>query len=203
MLQFLGAHHLVDTAHSVWRLYDDTVSLGKYYRQREGTFIACMLDPVTEEFPIHLLIEANLFDDVLKVERYFHWNSPCCWERNDGFTKWGDYYFLKICGTGSGYCSTNLFCFQDVVPQDSLRHVVAGYWSAMGNTGTDNIWNIESNMQINGDTLWMHYKLEEFDQEDTVYLQPKDTATFTVMYLKDKKGWRAVDSTMLEKYSFY
>lgn len=202
-LKFLGDHQLVDTTQPVWALLDDTAVMGKYYRQPDGNFIACLLDPVGEVLPTHLLVELSPYDDVLKVARYIHWNHPCCWERGDGFMKRGNDYFLKICGTGSGYCSTNIYCFQHVVPQDSLSHVVAGYWSYMGGMGTDNSWSIESNSHVNGDTLWMYYKLEEFDREDTVRLQPKDTTAFTVMFLRDKKGWRATDSTLLEKYELY
>lgn len=193
VLNFLAFNHLTDSTAKIWRNYHDTDTFGKYYRQPDGNIIACLLDLGSDLYQVLQVMEVDPYDTILKVEPYLHWNYACCWDGFDGFTKTGNYYFLKICGTGSGYCATHLYAFQYVTPQDSLNSILEGVRSRELFGVVRGLAGIR---QVRGDTLWMHYTLTKGIEEDTI-LTSIDTVRFTVTYVNNHKRWRALDSTFL------
>lgn len=202
VLNFLVSKRMGDTADRHWELYADTDTFGKYYRLPDGNFIACLEDIGGDSFESHLLLEINPYDSVLKKERYIHANYPCCWRNQyEGFMKSGDYFLFKFCQTGSGFCASGIYFFQRITPQDSLDHVVLGYWNSMGD-GEGHAWLLSGMWHISDDSLTMQHRLYTFSWEDTLH-RPDDSVLFNVVYVKDKRGWRVTDSTYLKKYNFY
>lgn len=202
VLAFLASKHIGDTANKRWEILTDTDTFGKYYRLPNGNFIACLEDVGGERFENHLLLEVDSYDSILKKEHYIHWNYPCCWKNDyEGFMKSGDYFLFKFCQTGSDYCASSLYFFQQVTPQDSLDRIVQGYWNGMGD-GEGNAWALNGKWHINGDSLAMQYQLYTFSWIDTLP-GPEDSVLFNVLYLKDRRGWRVTDSTFLKKFKFY
>ncbi|NML40193.1 hypothetical protein HHL17_23540 [Chitinophaga sp. G-6-1-13] len=203
VLDFLVSKHMGDTAGHRWTYYDDTDVVGKYYRLPDGNVIACMKNMREGDLSEHLLLEITPADSIIKREPYTHWMYACCWDGFDGFMKSGDYFVYKACGTGTGYCSSNTYYFQHVTPQNDLSYVMTGYWNSMGRMGTNCSSRISSQSDLNGDTLTIHYKLEEFDRDDSTRSHPDYTIPFTVVFLKDEYGWSAIDSTLLKEYELY
>ncbi|RBL89986.1 hypothetical protein [Chitinophaga flava] len=198
VLNFLKYNHLTDTTASGWRFYPDSDTLGRYYRQPDGNFIACLLDAGSESFETHLLMEVRPNDSIIKAERFIHWNYLCCWNnRYEGFVKCGDYYCLKICETGSGYCGTHVYIFKNVQPQDSLSGILGGYRASFG--GWECTRYITSQPAIRGDSLLMRYKLEEVNPDDSIP-QPESVTSFEVLFLHKENKWIPVDSTYLNHY---
>ncbi|MBC9909244.1 hypothetical protein [Chitinophaga varians] len=189
VLPFLAVNHLTDSSAEIWRDYDNTDILGKYYRLPAGNVIACLKEVGADS---HWLLEINSYDSVLRKERYFHGMYPACWDGFDGFTKTGDCYFLKICGTGSGFSSSNVYVFRHVTAQDSLHHILEAAWSRQAGE----ISSLTSIRELKSDTLRMYYTLIKWrDEEDIPILG--DTARFAVTYVNDRRGWHALDSTFL------
>lgn len=195
VLNILKYNHLTDTTASGWTLYPDTDTFGKYYRQPDGNIMACLLDVGGPSFETHLLMEVRPDDSLISAERFFHGNYPCCWENFDGFGKFRDYYYLKICNTGTAFCMSSICVFKNVQPQDSMSPIIQGYWSgSMGGEARD----LTSQWTINGDSLLMHYQLEEYYCMDTLKRSIK-TATFSIIFLKRENRWQPTDSALLEK----
>ncbi|WP_212005051.1 hypothetical protein [Chitinophaga sp. HK235] len=196
VLNILKYNHLTDTTASGWTLYPDTDTFGKYYRQPDGNIMACLLDVGSET---HLLTEITTDDSIVKAERYIHWNYPCCWRNFDGFVKHGDYYCLKICRTGSGYCSSNAYIFKNIQPQDSMSYIMQSYFDSFGGGGPDCPWVVTSKRLIKGDSILMQYQVNELAMSDTIEVIG-GTTTFEVTFFKDKEKWRPTDSTFLKMY---
>lgn len=191
---FLIVNHLTDSTSELWRLAADTDTFGKYYRQPDGTVMACLMDLGSAVFATLLIMEINSYDSILKEERYIHWNYDNCWNGFDGFSRTDDYYFLKICGTGSAFSASHLFAFKRVTPQDSLHSITQNIWMSTGGC----IRAISGVRQLNGDTLRMHYTV--LQQRNTGGIPtPTDTTRFTIAYVNDRQGWHALDSTLVIK----
>ena len=132
---------------------------------------------------------------------------PIQWSNNYGdFEKHGDYYSLKICGTGSGYYAGNITLFKGVAPLTNT--IPATVWSTMcvfqAYEKPALACNLTSTVSTKLDTVTLHYKLEHLelqeaeDAKDEKYTL-KDTGFFDIKYIKKETGWVALDSTNFSK----
>ncbi|RYD80371.1 MAG: hypothetical protein EOP53_08130 [Sphingobacteriales bacterium] len=121
-LNLLISYKLTDTTNSFWRQIKDNDTIGKFYKIKEtGNYYLCLLDVSSKNnWATHLILELNKNNEIIKTERFTHSNYHCCWKNDyEGFNKYGEYFGLKIFGTGSGYCATYLFLFKELLPQKS------------------------------------------------------------------------------------
>lgn len=128
-LPFLLHRKFSDTTQKSWRYIKDTDTIAKYYKKNKNTYFICFFDynMIQYDFETNLLIEIKVSSkkqEVIKVERYFHGNYSCCWNNFDGFQKKGDYFMFNYCGTGSGYCSSQMVIMQDVLPQEKASYIL-------------------------------------------------------------------------------
>lgn len=198
-LPFLLATSLTDTTDSFWNQAKDNDTIGKYYKVREtGSYFYCSIDLTKKyTFETHLLIEINPVGEILKSERYFHGNYPCCWDNYyEGFNKFGDYFGLKTCGTGSGYCASYLYLFKDILPQEKQNSIPQSYWSSLGAGGLSQ--SFSSEMEFKKDKLVLHYKLEDGELDDSSNFKIKKTKTFDVNYVFKNNKWTTNDSSKFE-----
>lgn len=89
-------------------------TIGKFYRHSNGNYIVCT-QPIlyVPTPPVHYILEVTPTGKVVDFAEFSEGMYFCCWTNmRDGFLKHGNYYILKECGTGSGYCSTNLYIFK-------------------------------------------------------------------------------------------
>jgi len=162
---FDGTTHTywIDNGDDGWYLFKQTDTIGKYYRiENSNNYMMCLIDYGSKyDFETHLVIEITSDGKLVKSERFFHGNYPCCWGNNyDGFSKYGDFFGIEICGTGSGYCASYLHLFKEVTPQDSINSIRLNCWAYIDSDDDEASYaSITSNMEIKKDELLLHYVL--------------------------------------------
>jgi hypothetical protein len=182
---------------------EPTDTIGKYYRSsKTGNYLCCILDVQDKfDFETHVLIELKLNKSgkysVVAKERYFHGNYPCCWNKYyDGFNRNGSYFTFNSCGTGSGFCSTYVYYFKSVRPQDKCKAIPDGYWSSE-ETGMVQLTSLK---KLRGDSLFCIYTLETAPRiGDT--LGPKEVETFSIHFLLNN-GSFSCNEKLLDKLTF-
>ncbi len=199
-LRFLLSAALTDTAGSYWSQVKDNDTIGKYYKVRQtGNFFVCTIDlSQKNNFETFLLLEIKADGTVLKNERFFHGNYLCCLPNYyEGFYKYGDYFCLKTCGTGSGYCGTNMYLFKEIKPQNEQNSIAESYSSFNCSIGLSII--LSSTIELHNDYLIMHYELKngEFNIIHP-HFKVKQTDKFDVKYKLQNDTWVATDSTKLK-----
>lgn len=196
MLQFFA---LADTSNTSWSTITDKDTIGKYYKIREtGNYLCCVLDVGQEgEFETHLLLEIKPNGTPIKTERFLHGNYPCCWGNHyEGFNRYGDYFSLKTCGTGSGYCASYLYLFKTLKPQEAQNSIAESYWSAF--SGDELVHSLTSTLEVGPDSVVMHYRLKKGILGDDSNFKIKETDIFDVAYHWNDHTWIATDSTKLK-----
>jgi len=179
-------------------------TIGKYYKAKNGNYIACVLDiihPGTNNHPVILECKPN--GTILKNE-HFYGGYLCCWNNNhEGFQKHGDYYSIKTCETGSGFCSGNINVFKELEPQ-LIDDIPTSTWSslyALQAEGPALSCRMTSRISIKSDTVFVHYKLEtlEPDESEDVNYKVINTEFFDIKYTKRETVWEALDTINLSR----
>ncbi len=200
-LDFLLVNALTDTAADSW-WKSDADTIGRYYLdEQSGNYITCMLDLSHKyNFETHLLMEITPSGKLVRSERFFHGNYPCCWSNYyDGFRKYGKYYGMNTCGTGSGFCSDHLYLFRQIRAQDSMRSIPQSSFSAfcLGMTCT-----LSSTMDISDTILIMHYVYAKEGYDSTSSAQ-NETDSFDVLYHYRNAEWITTDTDRFKDISYF
>jgi hypothetical protein len=196
-LEFLLTARLTDTLDSYWSQAKDSDTIGKYYRNAlTNNYFICTIDLSKKySFETHLLIEVKPNGNIVKKERFFHGNYPCCWNNYyDGFNKYGEYFIIKTCRTGSGYCAGYLYLFKEISSQKSQQSIPESYWSSIGVTQ-----NLTSKMELNNDELIMHYKLEKGELNDGLDFKVSQTKVFDVKFVFKNKKWTPTEKNKFNR----
>jgi len=199
-LKFLLSNNLTDTLKSYWYQITDNDTIGKYYKKDNSKeYIICLIDLTAKiTFETHLLMTINSEGNLIKSERFYHGNYPSCWSnRFEGFKKIGNLYFLKVCGTGSGYSSSKIYIFREIKPQTEQNPIVEGYWSSFSNDGLSEY--LTSEMEIKNNYILMHYRIEKGELKLNDNFKPKTIKKFDVKYILVNNKWMATDSSELKK----
>jgi len=202
-LLFLLSHGLTDTTDSHLDLMNDKDTIGKYYKVKQtGNFFYCLIG-FSEGFETHILFETKPDGTLLKSERFYHGNYSCCWDNYyEGFNKNGNYFSIKTCGTGSGYCGSHIYLFKNIIAQDQQNSIPEYYWaSSVGghDAETDGpiCHSLSSTIEFKLDYILMHYKLEKGVLGDSLDFRIRSTEKFDVKFIMKNGMWEATDSTKL------
>ena len=171
-------------------------TLGKYYKTISGNYMLCL--PIPGD-PVHLVAEADLNGNIRNKEIFGMGMHHCCWNNNyEGFQKHGNYFSVKTCGTGSGFCSTEYYIFKSLIPQEKQESIVGYFWS----TSCDGKYScfMYSDIELRNDTVIMHYTLEKGVLKKK--FKPRKTEKFDVIYTGKNSKWIASDSTRLSDYHY-
>ena len=204
-LRFLLSVALTDTfgSHWTWSQIKDNDTIGKYYHVKQtGNFFVCTIGLAKNHlFESHLLLEIKTDGTILKNERFIHGNYPCCWDNYyEGFKKRGDYYYLKTCGTGSGYCGSRIYLFRKIMPQDKQNSIPESYHAFFGDEQSE---ILNSTMEWQDNYLIMHYKLDSGNVDsNSKNFEAKKTDKFDVKYILLNDTWVATDSTKIKDMDF-
>ena len=196
-LPFLLASKLMDTIGYSWENPKENDTIAKYYKVKQtGNYIICFIDFVVKDNnPKVILIELKQDGTILKTERFGQGFYACCWDDLfEGFVKYGDYFCLKICGEGTGYCSSNIYLFKNIIPEDSLNDIVENYWSSIGELFAK---NLTSTIELHNDYIIMHYKFEDGKLDDNSNFKVKETKKFDIKYVLKNNLWMPIDNTNL------
>jgi len=198
----IESNDTIDTNYSTLK---DTDTIGKYYKTKKGNYLACVLDiihPIRNASPV--LVEYTPKGKIINTENYCGGMYLCCWKNNyEGFKKLGDYYSIKTCGTGLGFCGSNINVFKELEPQ-LLDDIPTSAWSilcALQAEGPALACSITSTISIKSDTVFVHYKLEtlEPDESEDVDYKVINTEFFDIKYVKRETGWEALDTINLSR----
>ena len=188
-------------------MFIQTDTIGKYYKiNNSDNYIMCLSD-YGYEFGDKIIIEITSNGDLVKSERFSVGVNTCCWYNEyEGFSKYGDFFGIKVCGTGSGHCSSRLYLFKEVTPQDSINDdIPLNCWSN-SDSGDDSTPydSYTSSMEIKKDELVILYVLESGTytrNEKTKKLDFKidSSEKFAIRYFYKNGKWDTEDKDKLEK----
>ena len=198
-LPFLLETSLTDTIDSFWNQVKDSDTIGKYYKvSQTGNYFYCSIDLTRKySFETHLLIEIKPSGEILRFERFFHGNYPCCWDNYyEGFNTFGEYFGLKTCETGSGYCASYLYLFKEILPQDKQNSIPQTYWSSIGAGGLSQ--SLSSEMEFKKDNLFVYYKLEDGELDDRSNFNIQKIKTLEVKYMFKNNTWITNDCSKFD-----
>lgn len=109
-------------------------TIGKYYKKvNSRNYILYLNDIINPGLaPSQFIIELDSNGNILRSERYINGFYLCCWRNKfDGFGRSNDFFYMKSCGTGSAFCSTQLYIFKEITPQDSLDPIIKSVFNGM------------------------------------------------------------------------
>ncbi len=196
-LHFLLSHGLTDMKDSFWYLIKETDTIGKYYKVKEsGNYFMCLVDYSRKyTFETHILLKFTPTGKLIKSERFFHNNYACCWDNYyEGFNKIDNYFSLKICGTGSGYCGSRLYIFKDLLPEDRQEAIPQNFLATNGEESQ----SLNSTMEFQGDQLLVHYELEIGKVDDSANFNIDSTNSFDVKFYFKNNKWITPDSAKFD-----
>lgn len=193
---FLLSNTIADSSET-WKSINDSDTIGKYYKINDTeNYLMCLTD-FSEKHPFttHLLIESDKNGNMIHSERYFHSQYPCCWKNNyDGFNQYEEYFGIKTCGTGSGYCFEYIYLFKKLLPQEIIKPIPKSYWSA----NPEYSQHLTSSMKIDGNKIIMSYKSEEGNLDENSNFIVKKIEKFKVDFIYENNTWHTPDSSKFE-----
>ena len=176
-----------------------TDTIGKYYKKDNyGNYIFFITDVINEEtFPSYYLLEINKDGEILQKEKYYSVYNPCCWNNYyNTLGKKNNFYYLKDCGSGSGFCSTQYYIFKEITPQKKLNPIIINSFCGMCELQNNKIIKclLSSKVDFKNDSLIVHYSLIKKTETQTL-----SSHHFNVKYYQKDNFWRATDSTEIKK----
>ncbi|MGX7668759.1 hypothetical protein [Flavobacterium pedocola] len=183
-------------------------TIGKYYKKENSPNTVMYLNDVvnTKLAPSQFLLEIDPNGNIIKSERYINGNYLCCRENKfDGFGKINDYFFLKVCGTGSAYCSGSLYVFKEITPQNDLNEILQSLYSGMCVPYENQFLScrLTSKIETRPNSLVFHYKYDKDIETESNKFKTKMTENFDVEYISKDNKWIALDSTKLNQIDYY
>ena len=161
-----------------WLSDELTDTIGKYYAFSDtGNYIVAL--SLGSDL---LLLELTPQSDIVHCDLYGHGSHPCCWNSFDDILKrYGSYFGISTCGTGSAYCSSNLHLFKDRTNPKQHGIPVYEYAGALGEMPGH---ILTSNMQFVADSiLVVQYELEKFTEDCNAERKNISTCRFTVEFV--------------------
>jgi hypothetical protein len=200
-IKFLQSIFLIDTTSYSWTNLNENDTIGKYYSlSANGNYILCLIDlSPTFNFETHLIFEVKADGTVLKCERFFHGNYPCCWKNYyEGFFRSNNFFIFTSCGTGSGVCGSNIYVFKEIISQKSQNSIPLNLWVS---DGEDNTY-----VQLRSEKLWenenliIFYYLEKGKRnKKSTKFKAKSKDKFQIVYSMSNGIWKALDEKHLFK----
>lgn len=193
-----------------WQDYNLTDTIGKYYnKENSDHYIMCLIDFFGEKsFEDYIIIEINAKGELLKSEKFSPKRYRCWTDAYDGFSKYNDFFGIKVCIGGPGWSYTDLYLFKEIMPQDSINPVPVSGWLDHAAEGLDFLRTFEvSSMEIKKNEVIIHYlkdkekykydKKGKFLYGETVEKDKKITVEYIYnngkWEVKNKSEWKKLD----------
>ncbi len=188
-----------------YKKLDVNDTIGKYYKKENSqNYYLFLNDILNVKFgPSQFILEVDAEGNVIRSERFTNGFYLCCWNNKyEGFGKLKDYYFIKNCGTGSGFCSSNIYLFKEISPQEQLNTITQKVFSSMCDGDIKHqllSCSVTSKIEIKPKSLVFHYKYDKGRITKSNKFKIKKSENFDIEYFLKDKLWIALDSTKLEK----
>lgn len=184
-----------------WDEVKESEVMAKYYKDKHVGRYMVYVDNKACPFPDNMVLQVDIINKTIDRKTFPSGNYNCCWQGQfDGFKKVGEYYYIRPCGTGSGYCAADIHLFRDLkkVPENPIAEYA---WSS-GFGDFPYLWLTTTEMELTLDGVKFKYKYEEGEIVDvdttTSVLKAIKTLRFTIDYILVDNRWTAKDSTMLK-----
>jgi hypothetical protein len=186
----------LDLEASIYKFSD---TIGKYYRMDNGNYLAFLRDIIHPDRNIFTLLEINNKGNVLRAEPYYAGMHQCCWDKHyEGLKKYpGGYFGTESCGTGSGYCSSDIYLFKNFSEQG---HGICSYVYSGWCVGGEIACQLTSDIDIKNDTVTMHYTMEHLKEKRNGKYKTVSSEKFDIKYVEREQGWVALDSTKIHEF---
>lgn len=166
--------------------------MGKYYKEKgQNKYILYIEYLSSSNYIFEIYPDLN----IIKYRDFASGNYNCCWGSDfDGFRKIGEFYSIRYCGTGSGYCAGHVYIFKDLdhVPENSITE--QSYIFDILNKKY--LYLISSIGSITDVSIQYSYTYEETDVEDEKVLLTKH---IDVEYVLVGNKWVAKDNVDIQK----
>jgi len=202
-LEFLVAQSLSDTIDSYWKQVTLLDTIGKYYMISPNKFILYISDFGKEySGASHFLIEiysGNNEQKIIKKERIAHGNYLCFHTKSyEALQKTGNFFYVIISSTGSGFCGEYIYVFKHVMAQNSMLLIPISSSSFFGQNHTF----LSSSFRLKDNVLMLNYHHEKgiYDPKTNKSVMNKKD-TFSIKYFYEKDSWIIADSIMYKEKS--
>jgi hypothetical protein len=180
------------------KLESDTI--GKYYRDGEnGNYIISVVPIIDTSYSCNpcLLIEMKPNGTIVNKVEFEHSNTSCCVDNPyNEFGKIGDYFCLKTCSSGSGYCATYKYIFKNVIPQNMQNPIPESYYSIFSSTNSES--KLSSVFEFHDKYIIVHYLFETGTIGDNSLLKINNTEKFDIKFNFQNNTWTTTDSIKLK-----
>jgi hypothetical protein len=184
--------------YTYWPTSVPTDTIGKYYAfNTTGNYIVA--------FSLGrkvLLLELTPQSDIVNYDLLGHGSHACCWNSfDDMLNRYGPYFGVSTCGTGTAYCSSCIHLYKDGI--DVSENAIPAY-EYRGTMGLIPGHLLSSEMEFADSCLIMHYELEEFISildEDDEWVRDENVSTrqFTVKYVYRNGRFETDEAYKLEE----
>ncbi|MFM2226345.1 MAG: hypothetical protein RJA07_2547 [Bacteroidota bacterium] len=195
-LQFLIKNNLADTINKNWDKITDIDTVGKYYRipNSDNYYLFTSVNPNDEI----LLSEVDSSGKVFQLKKFYHGNWSCCWKNKfNGFYKFGNFFGIKTCGSGSAYCSSFFYFFKKLTDQDNIKSIPFNVFSS-GINGEVLLLNSTFNFS-NQNNLFFEYKLEKGKTDTNNEIKIFSTKYYKIKFTFLNNNWLTNDSSKFEE----
>ena len=161
-----------------WPAAEPTDTLGKYYAfgNKGNYLVALSLDRGI------LLLELTPQSDIVYCDLLGHGSHACCWESfDDLLNRYGPYFGVSTCGTGTAYCSSHIHLYKDRIDVSQNSIPVFEFVGAWAGGVSGHI--LTSDMEFTDSCLVMHYELEKYSEGEDNKREIISTECFTVTYI--------------------
>lgn len=174
-------------------LYEPTDTIGKYYSTANNESIIAAISLGGNTLLLQLTPKGEPVSSYLAgYGRYI-----CCWDSFDDILKrYGDYFGIITCATGLGHCSGHLSLLRDKVEPFEKTILLSAYNAALSEASPGQL--LSSTYELRSDSLVVHYKFEEFTNNENGDSNIVSTKKFTVSYVITNKSIESNDTNMLD-----
>ncbi|SHN12591.1 hypothetical protein SAMN05216311_105318 [Chitinophaga sp. CF418] len=198
LFPFVLRNNILDTigSNDNWTSIPDQHTMGKFYRQKDG-YIACIVN-VNAPFESLVLFETTADGHIENIQPYLHHNYCNCWDDSFGFGKIQDYFYVRICGTGTAFTSSELSIFKKLPSQLRQTPIIEFVWK--GSITTPDSYRLMhiSSLNIDGQKLHTTYLVE--DGNENSKKNAKQIDHFEVNYTLKDGEWLPDDDHYFVKY---
>lgn len=191
-----------DTIDVLEETINENDTIGKFYKKENSTNYVLYLNDLlnTKKAPSQFILEMDSKGEIIKSERYINGFYRCCWNNEfEGFGKINDYFYLKTCGSGSAFCSAQLYIFKDVFPQDELSSITKSVYNGLCYFEKNKTLacTLDSKIETKPNSLLFHYEYKKgVSKKGKKY---KEIEKFDVEYKLINNNWEANDDTRLNE----
>lgn len=166
----------------------------KFYRLKDG-YLSCVKKSDSSSPESLELIRSDARWRITSTQTYYHYNYCKCWNGEFGFGRIQDYFYVRICGTGTNLTTSELYILKAIVPQTaaSVKESVCVGW--MDSLISYQLVYILS-FRIKDEKIHATYVVEEGNKE----VPAKEVERFEVNYKWKNNAWVTDDIVRLAKY---